>query len=364
MAIHRKRYGFTRVDLLVVVLVIVILGSFAFMFTGCGRMHVTANVCASRPKQIMLALTNYETTNKEYPFASDYDDGDPETQLGILDIGPGQSKGEASAGYSWLVHVLPQMEQDQLYKEINKASVRFKKGAFHPELIHPSKSVHMSAIPLRQLMCPSFGGEMIIGEYAEDDYHSDQAFNVIPAITNYKALCGTHIDDTGKVVENGILVSKESRGGKAVKFKSIRDGLNNTICLVESREQNYASWYDGATAWTITTPSALGGKVGTWVNEDNQMTECLDIDASVPSSINYGSEDGKDGRAYLRRSDGWKGKHDCLWGPSSDHPGDRVQVCFAGVTLKMISTDIEPRIFLWLTTRAGQENKPKPDEIK
>ena len=69
-----------------------------------------------------------------------------------------------------------------------------------------------------------------------------------PWVGNYVALAGTHFKQTqseGLVFENGGLVSGNGRNGKGRKIGELADGVSKTILITESKEENYASWYDG-----------------------------------------------------------------------------------------------------------------------
>ena len=58
---------------------------------------------------------------------------------------PGCPEGPTAAGYSWLVQILPFMEEKQIYSEILEASNNYRrKTAFDPTMVRPRSAPHFS----------------------------------------------------------------------------------------------------------------------------------------------------------------------------------------------------------------------------
>jgi len=97
--------------------------------------------CANKVKQLALAVHNYESARMAFP---------------VNQIGPGESDGQGgfNAGhYSWLVPLLPFMEQENLYNQFdlsvnNGDGSGFEIGSAHPNALAASTK-------LDALLCPS-----------------------------------------------------------------------------------------------------------------------------------------------------------------------------------------------------------------
>lgn len=101
---QRRSYGFTLVELLVVIAIIGILVGLLLPAVQAAREAARRMQCSNNTKQMGLALHNYESTFKKLPpalfanpFASQYDDD----------------------GFGWMVAILPFIEQQNLYMQIN-----------------------------------------------------------------------------------------------------------------------------------------------------------------------------------------------------------------------------------------------------
>lgn len=103
----RDNRGFTLIELLVVIAIIGILMSLLLPAVQAVRSAARRTACANNIKQIALAVHNYESANKRFP---------------VNQVGPGESIGSGTFGtgfYSWLVPILPNLEQGNLYRSFN-----------------------------------------------------------------------------------------------------------------------------------------------------------------------------------------------------------------------------------------------------
>jgi hypothetical protein len=90
------------------------------------------------------------------------------------------------AGYSWIVQILPFIEEKTLYDEISSKSVKFVEAGFNPTLMVDTVGIHLSTRQVAFLRCPSFSGS----QYATAPEY--QPFGQVAA-GNYVCIPGSHI---------------------------------------------------------------------------------------------------------------------------------------------------------------------------
>ena len=101
------RHGFTLIELLVVIAIIGILVSLLLPAVQAVRAAARRTSCSNNIRQIALGVHNHESAVKRFP---------------VNQIGPGLADGMGGFGkgyYSWLVPLLPSVEQDNLYRSFD-----------------------------------------------------------------------------------------------------------------------------------------------------------------------------------------------------------------------------------------------------
>ncbi|MGD9723080.1 MAG: DUF1559 domain-containing protein [Pirellulales bacterium] len=318
MVTRSKARGFTLVELLVVIAIIGVLVALLLPAIQAAREAARRNSCTNKLKQIGVALQNHHDTFKKFPLLTWCT---PNQNLGVTNS-PGGSVNPARgfpnvwatqpgaatvsgstdpAGYSWIVRLLPFMEENVMYQNMASVSNKFSFPAFAlqggmamgtgkgPGLRYMAGGTtspwwrHFSTVDLDQVRCPSFAGDPPSPLTNYNPYSSasspdpltptpSEPWSVVT--TNYKAMAATHfgcMQDpqqimTATLVEqpNGVITPPNNQLGlKAggIGIRSVVDGTSKTIMVAESKEQLYSSWYDGTTSWVVAIPLGSMGQV-------------------------------------------------------------------------------------------------------
>ncbi|HMO14717.1 MAG TPA: DUF1559 domain-containing protein, partial [Pirellulaceae bacterium] len=198
------RPAFTLIELLVVIAVIGILMAIAIPAIQSVRRSAERTTCANQLRQIGVGLLSYQSTHKHFPPGIVSDDA----HLNRFPRG------------TFLVHLLPHVEQDNLFKTVQEDW----QATGSPFIGHIG---FQSVIPLYQ--CPS-------------DPRSGQPQwtheGRLVGLTSYVGVAGTNY-----MTRDGVLfVNSRIRGSE------IRDGLSHTLLLGErpaSTDNWYGWWYAG-----------------------------------------------------------------------------------------------------------------------
>ncbi|MDG2012992.1 MAG: DUF1559 domain-containing protein, partial [Pirellulaceae bacterium] len=133
--------GFTLIELLVVIAIIGILISLLLPAVQAVRAAARRTSCGNNIRQIALAVHNYESATKRFP---------------VNQIGPGLADGTGGFGegyYSWLVPLLPNIEQDNLRRSFN---LNINHGdADSYKLSDTHENANAAATQVSTFLCPS-----------------------------------------------------------------------------------------------------------------------------------------------------------------------------------------------------------------
>jgi prepilin-type N-terminal cleavage/methylation domain-containing protein len=417
-ALERPRRGFTLVELLVVIAIIGILVALLLPAVQAAREAARRNQCLNNVKQIALALHNCHDQRQAFPLASSRGfragAATPAVVYSGNVVNPGSATNVSIDGYSWLVRLLPFIEETVLFDKIQQQTVRFASDAFTAtNTINGGARVATGNNQNRNFweqkidsfLCPSFDGDETSGLSPLPG----SAAGTEPATGNYVALAATHYPgdtastapqalatnpptapnntgatnqcNTGAYCGNGVLAFPGLTGtrvtDKGYGFRSMTDGTAKTVVFAESREQNYSSWYSGLQSYVV----------GVWPQRATTLTALAQLPsgpapantAAIRGAWTFSPNAGQANSGGLALNQGsnkttttttppepskWymsangtahaTGQQARRWGPSSLHPGVVIHG-FGDGHAGPIKEDVNNDTYIHLITRNGRE---------
>jgi len=237
-----RKAGFTLIELLVVIAIIAILVSLVLPAVQQAREAARRTQCKNNLKQIGLALLNYEGTYQVFPRARSVTLPDPTAPSGSGSYGP-----------SAFTVILPYLEQNNLYQNIDVT-----RSALASVNMPPANSAYSTPIPI--FLCPSAPGNPT-ADYSADLANSFNNFGVtviypvglIFGRTDYAPDAGMEADIPGININAGASIICQPPDGP-VRVGGVSDGMSNTVMVVE--DAGRPGWY-GSNG--VASQPAIGG---------------------------------------------------------------------------------------------------------
>jgi hypothetical protein len=367
-------------------------------------------------KQLLIALQNHHDTRKALPLASTapFRQGtNNKIQYGMEGMqdpaNPSPTTplkwyaGQNGDGYSWVVQILPFMEENVLYDKLiqqvgtgNPPTRRGKlQDAAFPALGTSSPTQNPGTAPnvttnpliyatkLAVMVCPSFPGEEEVPVFGQIKANPHKV-----GTGNYVAVPSTHYQSGGDL-ESGAPTGNNATTGRScaqgaycgngalpfpglvgnqvqklgLGFQSLSDGTSKVVLVSESREETATSWYSGFASYVVGAwPGAGANNQPRGVQASNTSPVYWGCPSSVPQcdhALNKGDTKGVKERFYqatttVPNPHGTGVTADRIWGPSSRHPGV-VQHGYADAHAEGVSETIDKDVYLHLITRNGRE---------
>ena len=265
----RTSTGFTLVELLVVIAIIGTLVGLLLPAVQAAREAARRNACGNNLTQLGLALHSYASANARagdgrFPYVAYHNDGRGGNDVHSSTPGNVINNMLWQDSVSWIVQILPHLEEDAVYQTWATATRNFQ-GMFASltdirAFVTPamSKNVRINA-----LYCPSYTGGLVlngaaVGGPVNESYATNASAGVRlnqdfhktdrTGLTCYRANFG--VSPSGLPNNFDSLDGTGALGWQKKKgFKDFTDGMTKTVMLVENSCGQ--SWFAGALASTV-----------------------------------------------------------------------------------------------------------------
>ena len=335
-----KRRGFTLIELLVVIAIIGVLVALLLPAVQQAREAARRTQCKNNFKQLGLALHNYHEAFQILPPGMIWRDGRNVYFDAFNDSNNAQRPNALNMGPSWIVHLLPHIDQAALYNLFNS----------NRSICDPANRPFV-ATNISGFQCPSdpyssegnqatFGGS----RWARGNYGA-----------SYSAAGIDRMAFTGSLLNFWSAIPMSERGllghNSNSRIAHVTDGTSNSIAAWEIRAGTNP--WDSRGTWA--NGRAGGGAVGFCLNGDpssSLTTDCYGINEGNHSN----GDDVWSANPYENTAIGmgaWYG-WDNQAGPKSMHVGG-VHALMTDGSVRFISQNIDRTVHIGLITIAGGE---------
>jgi len=327
-----SKRGFTLVEMLVVIAIIGVLIALLLPAIQAAREAARRASCSVKLKNIALALHTFHDNFQKLPASAFFKDGKnmQEANSGIAQAQPGNATaGSTLAPYSFLVKLLPYVEQVHVYETID-----FKNNDAFSAANVTSGNI-AKVIPV--FNCPSFRGSMLPPNNR--------------ALTNYKSLGATTM---AVLVSSADCRNTGYNGGtihpwENYTFSTLKAPTQTAVLTETKDETENSAWWDGTTIAIVGFSPAVSSVPATEAgNAPDNTTVALNLGgATVPYCDATQWKAGSSGSGGITTA--------MTWGPSSEHPG-LVNHAFGGTETRSIANDVDPAAYRAAISRRGEDN--------
>ena len=333
----KNRRAFTLIELLVVIAIIAILIALLLPAVQQAREAARRSTCKNNLKQLGLALHNYHDTHGRFPPAAVCNAAPGSYCGGNATDDPNENARHANWNTTWVVSLLPFIDQSALYNDWDSSAGRSS-----------GINDHITERKLVALKCPSDPGSDNLLNNANGAFGRYWRGNYAASVG---AGSGTHNSHWLDEDRRGVFHVAMQYGAK---FRDIIDGTSNTIALGELMVRPDAgSGDDSWGAWGMATGATVSAQTN----------------GSVPDGVLRPNQDARflpDRTAHCRYDGSTGSTKDPLWncGDSSNqdnwqahrsmHEGGS-HVCLADGSVRFVSENVDAALWVHLHTIMGRE---------
>lgn len=205
--VRKHRFGFTLVEMLVVIAIIGVLVGLLLPAVQAARERGRQITCMNNLKQLALATVGFETRRQRYPGAQEL----------LLPQDPSSASLGQNKPATWVVLLLEDLERADIFERWNTAAV--------------ARTDSVLVQPLEVLQCPS--AAEVIGQVGGSNYVANAGFAPRPGIDG-GVLGNAAYLLTAQRGANGLFLDRITNPNAAVDASAVRDGMSNTLMFAEN----------------------------------------------------------------------------------------------------------------------------------
>lgn len=210
-----RRVGFTLVELLVVIAIIGILVGLLLPAVQSAREAARRTQCVNNLRQVGLALHGHESARNAFP------------------IGGVEPPGGLGYGYSWWVQILPYLEQQSIYEQMDLERPNSGWVGFD---INLETAALLQNVQIDVMRCPSSTLPAMVKALSDKQIMSPNYVGIAGATNHHTARnkpAGSGIGGpaTGRIAAGGVLILH-----KPIAISKITDGTSNTMAVAEQSD--------------------------------------------------------------------------------------------------------------------------------